>query len=280
MRASRHSKGQAARDKGQTISSCKPLLPTPDIHISGAEGICSESNIQQIIQEYVDRALTHPRGKPDKIVITLEQLMQPPKAIAALPLITVKCGSTARAETIIRRLLTESGISDKAITSALSILRNIEAMRGASLVLAASGRRVEPDMQRGVRASRLGIAKSAEKALSAKLNKLGLDTQTVREALILASKVTSCNDVVAELCISDNPGYTTGYVASAYMGYVRIPHIKKKQDPVGGRIFFLREGADLTAVIEYLEKTPVVIDRTAPCLEEISLEEILDSSHK
>ena len=44
-------------------------------------------------------------------------------------------------------------------------------MRGASLILAKSGRRVEPDMDRGVRVSRMGIEKSVEKNLSEKLSR-------------------------------------------------------------------------------------------------------------
>ncbi len=280
MRASK----QAAKSKEQRAKSCIPIPGhqplTPKVHISGAEGICSREKIQQMIQEYVDRAMTHPRGKPDSIVITIEELKKPLKSITALPLVTVKCASSSRAETIIGMLLRRSGVSMMAITSALLILQNRETMRGASLLLASSGRRVDPDVQRGVRASRFGIARPADKVLSAQLNKLDINTQTVKEALILASKVASCRDVVAEVCISDDPDYTTGYVASEYLGYVRIPHIKKKRDQRGGRIFFLREDADLRHVIEYLEKTPVIIKQIKPCSNEKAINEILDRSHK
>jgi 6-carboxyhexanoate--CoA ligase len=280
MRASK----QAAKSKEQRAKNCSPIPgpqpPTREIHISGAEGICFKREMQQIVQEYVNRAITHPRGKPDSIVITIEELKKPLRSITALPLVTAKCGSSSRAQTIIGKLLTESGVSMKAITSALSILQNRETMRGASLLLASSGRRVEPDMQRGVRASRFGIVSPAEKALSAELDKIGINTQTVREALILASKVASCKDVVAEVCISDDPDYTTGYVASEYLGYVRIPHIKKKRDRRGGRIFFLREDADLRRVILFLEKTPILIEDIKPCSGEKTLNEIIDRHHQ
>ena len=280
MRASK----QAAKSKEQRAKVSKPIPgsqpPTPEIHISGAEGICSKGELQKIVQEYIDRAITHPRGKPDSIVITIEELKKPLRFITSLPIMTVKCGASSRAQVIIGMLLRTSGVSMKAIASALSILQNKETMRGASLVLASSGRRVEPDMQRGVRASRLGIARPAEKALSAQLNKLGINTQTVREALVLASKVASCRDVVAEVCISDDPDYTTGYVASEYLGYVRIPHIKKKRDRRGGRIFFLKEDADIRDVIQYLEKTPAIIKNITPCSSEKTINEILDRHHQ
>ncbi|MBI5634616.1 MAG: 6-carboxyhexanoate--CoA ligase [Nitrospirae bacterium] len=275
MRASK----RAAKRRGQTIATLK-TKPIPDTHISGAEGICQRKEIQPIVQEYIDRAVAHPRGKPDSIVITIEELKKPLRSISALPVMTVKCGSSSRAEAITGILLRSSGVSMKAITSALSILQNRESMRGASLVLASSGQRVEPDMLRGVRASRFGIAGSAEKALTAELNMLGINTQTVREALVLASKVASCRDVMAEVCISDDPDYTTGYVASEGLGYIRIPHIKKKRDRRGGRIFFIREAADIPGVIAYLEKTPVIIQSIKPCPGEKNLDEIIDCHHQ
>lgn len=280
MRASKLPANSRAQGTGKRILSPIPQAPMPDIHISGAEGICSRGQIQQIIQKYVDRAITHPRGKPDRIVITIEELKKPLRCITALPVMTVKCGSFSRAKTIIAKLLTESGVSIKAITSALSILQNRETMRGASLVLASSGRRVEPDIQRGVRASRFGIARPAEKELSAQLNTLGINTQTVKEALLLASKVASCRDVVAEVCISDDPDYTTGYVASADLGYIRIPHIKKRRDRRGGRIFFLKEDADIRRAIQYLEKTPAIINNISPCFGEKTIDEIIDRHHQ
>jgi 6-carboxyhexanoate--CoA ligase len=85
---------------------------------------------------------------------------------------------------------------------------------------------------------------------------------------------------VAEVCISDDPDYTTGYVASEYLGYVRIPHIKKKRDRRGGRIFFLKENADILHVISYLEKTPILIEGIKPCSGEKTIEGILDRYHK
>lgn len=280
MRASK----QEAKSRTQRAVSNRPIpnprRQPPDIHISGAEGICSRAALQRIAREYVNRAITHPRGRPDSIVITIEELKKPLRSITALPLMTVKCGSSSRAESIIGKLLTESSVSTKAITSALSILQNKETMRGAALLLASSGRRVEPDMQRGVRASRFGIARPAEIRLLTELKKLGINTQPVREALILASKVASCRDIVAEVCISDDPDYTTGYVASEYLGYVRIPHIKKKRDRRGGRIFFLKENADILQVISYLEKTPILIEDIKPCSGEKTIEEILDRYHK
>ncbi|MDO9289556.1 MAG: 6-carboxyhexanoate--CoA ligase, partial [Thermodesulfovibrionales bacterium] len=46
------------------------------IHISGAEGIFKESDVQKVCGGYIKRAVNHPRGKPDEIVITIEKIKQ------------------------------------------------------------------------------------------------------------------------------------------------------------------------------------------------------------
>ena len=95
--------------------------------------------------------------------------------------------------------------------------------------------------------------------MSKKLKSLGLNNTTVKEALLLASKVASCRDILAEICVSDDPDYTTGYIASRKFGYLRILNIKKTGSMCGGRVFFVREGADPGKVISYLQNKPVVL---------------------
>jgi len=80
----------------------------------------------------------------------------------------------------------------------------------------------------------------------------------VREALVLASKVAAGSGIVAELCWSDDPEYTTGYVASGH-GYIRIPHCKPLGNTVGGRIFFVNPLADLSMLENYLQHQPVLV---------------------
>jgi 6-carboxyhexanoate--CoA ligase len=197
-----------------------------------------------------------------------------------LPVVTLKCISPKQAESYVRTLLTPEGISEKALRAAFSRIGNKTVMRGAALVYALSGRRVEPDKDRGIRASRLGITRGAEKALAARLREHGIDTVTVKEALILASKVAANPDIIAELCVSDDPDYTTGYVASNDLGYVRIPHIKKKKSATGGRVFFLRENSDIASVVRYLEKAPVIVASSPPCRGTYPIHEIADRHHQ
>jgi 6-carboxyhexanoate--CoA ligase len=250
MRASKTVSG-----KQSAVSSQKEK----EIHISGAEGIYEDSEIHKAVKEYTQRALTHPLGKPDKIVITVEEIKQKPKRVPFLSVATLRCNSPDDAINIITQKLSDIGISKKAIINAFNILTSKKTMRGASLICMKSGKRVEPDKERGVRVSRLGIEKSAKKRLSQRLSKIGINTATVKEALILASKVASCPDVVAEVCISDDPDYTTGYIATREFGYLRIPNIKKYKEKHGGRVFFVKKDADIDRLIGYLEKIPVIL---------------------
>ena len=82
----------------------------------------------------------------------------------------------------------------------------------------------------------------------------------MREALVLASKVQSGEGIVGELCWSDDPDYTVGYVACNGT-YHRIPNMKELGSAIGGRVFFVRSDIDRDSVIEYLEKTPVLVQR-------------------
>ncbi len=231
------------------------------IHISGAEGIYKEKDMLQICNEYLQRAVNHPRGKPDEIVITIEKIKQKTRTIPLLSVKTLKCKSSDEAKEIIIQKLASLGISKKAVNSGFKVLKAQKAMRGASLMLAESGTRVEPDKNRGVRVSKMGIGKTAGRMLAQKLSKMGINTATVKEALILASKVASCPDIIAEACVSDDPDYTTGYFASEKEGYLRLVNIKKPGEMHGGRVFFIKENADIAGVIQYLERIPVIIRR-------------------
>ena len=249
-----------------------------EVHISGAEGLYRSSEIQKTVKKYIERALKHPRGKADKIVITIEDIKQRPIEIPTLPLATIRCGTPSEGEKIAQEILKSIGISKRAIDIALRLIKK-GSMRGAALITAKNGNRLESDKKRGIRVSRLGINTAALRVLSQRLKKLKINTDTVKEALILASKVISSKHVIAELCISDDPNYTTGYVASKYYGYLRIPHIKPKGSRNGGRAFFVYD-TDVKKIIHCLERTPVLITKVSPCRGIISIDEILSYSHK
>jgi 6-carboxyhexanoate--CoA ligase len=231
------------------------------IHISGAENLCNEKDMGDIVTTYIQRALHHPRGGPDEVVITIERVSSAPRMIPLLPVSTLPSDSSQEARTVTVAILSHLGISQRATRRGIGVVTGKRTMRGAALILSESGARVEPDTRRGIRVSRLGISDETEKSLSRQLARSGINSIRVKEALIIASKVASCRGVIAELCVSDDPGYTTGYVASRQLGYVRIPCIKTERCMRGGRVFFIEEKADVKHIIEYLETMPVIIGR-------------------
>ncbi len=232
----------------------------PDIHISGAEGIYNEPEISRICSEFVARALSHSRGTPDKIILTIEKIKERPVKTALLTVRTLDSASPDQAWHLISGYIRKLGISARALDKALNLLKSENTMRGAALIAAKSGRRLEPDSARGVRVSRLGIDKTSGSRLSRRLSAMQINTPTVREALILASKVASCKDILAEICMSDDPDYTTGYVASRSFGYLRLPNIKYQGGMNGGRVFFIRDDADIEKIKTWLERKPVIVE--------------------
>lgn len=248
-----------------------------EIHISGAEGLYNKNQINIIVKNYIKRALSHSKGFPDKIIITIEKLNKKPIIIKSLPVITIISRNLIESKKIVKRILTSTGISEKSIKKGLEIVKKGN-MRGAAILTVTSGRRIEQDYKRGVRVSRLGISKESLKTLSKLLKKHDINTDTVREAIILASKVSSHKDVIAELCVSDDPDYTTGYIASKKFGYVRIPFIKRYKCSTGGRVFFVSENSDIKDISDYLEKTPVIIGNISKSIKRITFDELLSQS--
>ncbi|MCE5312263.1 MAG: 6-carboxyhexanoate--CoA ligase [Nitrospiraceae bacterium] len=229
------------------------------MHISGAETICTEQQLKQIAQQYIKRALSHSRGNPDEVVITVERITKKPLDIPLLNTRTAKCSSPDKARQLITEFLLGAGVSARAVNAGLKVLYSKKHMRGACIMLSVSGRRAEPDRMRGVRVSRFGMTDSAEKIMTAIPGIKKSNIRTVTEAITLASKTAHHADILAEVCISDDPDYTTGYAASKQSGYLRIPCIKQHGDMRGGRVIFVRQDADITAVVDYLEKRPVIV---------------------
>lgn len=234
------------------------------VHISGAEGLYdSLSSANRAVRQYTARAMNHPRGEPSKVMITVQRLKRRPRRANALAVSTIECTvlQEARAEATAR--LKQQGVTARAIASAMRIIDSSRPMRGAALVDAQSGKRMEPDRARGVRATLMGITSGALRSLRGKLARRGLNRPEVIEALTLATKVASTPGIMAELCASDDPDYTTGYVASSDMGYVRLTNIKPMGSMSGGRVFFIKPGAEVAKIVRELEQVPLLVERTS-----------------
>lgn len=234
-----------------------------EMHISGAERLVDENQIKTAAASMIERALSHERGKPDTINITVEDINIPFRELSALPVILCETNSVEDGKKAARKVLAHAGIPDCCIEKAFSLLENGPAdgdnMRGA-IVMDLKGERLEPDKKKGIRASRMDMTAGTSAELEEALCEKGIGQYFthVKEALVLATKVASIKGSVAELCWSDDPFYTAGYVASKKLGYVRIPHLKNEGDYRGGRVFFV-ENVNIIDYIQEIEKTPVMI---------------------
>ena len=220
-------------------------------HISGAERIVKLEEVGAIAQLLADRALHHSKGTADFINITIDLI--PPEKIRYIDCLKVeehKTSSISESHQLATELLQGPNISETAVLKAISLLKSLDkSMRGAMLVDTITGDRLDIG-DRGVRVSHMDSFDSES---------LG-ENEHMREALVLASKVQSAEGIVGELCWSDDPDYTVGYVACNGI-YHRIPKMKELGSHIGGRVFFVRSEIDRESVIEYLEKAPVLVQR-------------------
>lgn len=234
-------------------------------HISGAEQITEESAVSDTARSLIERAFSHEKGEPDFINISIEDIKTPIKNVTSLPLILTHIENAADGRALARRLLLALGIPLFCIYKAMDFLEKGaacgESMRGA-MIMNMRGERLEPDKCRGIRASRMDITEDASRELACTIGRAGLSPYFthISEALVLATKVASVEGTVAELCWSDDPSYTAGYVASKELGYVRIPHLKPEGDCNGGRVFFV-DKIDLDNYIHEMEKAPVLVNK-------------------
>lgn len=241
-------------------------------HISGAEKLATADRLEDLAAAMVKRALEHDKGTPDKIHLTVEKVSVSEIIRIALPDIrTVHVASVDGGRHAALAILAGAGVEPDVARSVMQTMASGaapggESMRGAMLVDAVTGRRLENDPSRGVRVSRMDLDDRAAADLRERLQQIGLDNAHVREALVLAAKVLHAPGIVAELCWSDDPGYTAGYVAAPRLGYVRFPMLKPLGEDRGGRAFFLAPGADVGELYRYLEKQVVLIDRVGRIL--------------
>jgi 6-carboxyhexanoate--CoA ligase len=236
-------------------------------HLTGAERIVPAAELETVCTELLRRALEHERGRADAIRLSVDEIDPASVRRGRLPDVhTVLAVDVREGRREARRFLGRAGVAPEAVDCAVTALSAGAApcggnMRGAMILDADSGRRLEPDPARGVRASRMDLTPAARRRLVQELARVGLDNTHVREALVLAAKVLSAPGIIAELCWSDDPSYTAGYVAAPELGYVRFPHLKSRGDERGGRAFFWRAGsAPLDATIVFLEEAVLLID--------------------
>lgn len=214
-------------------------------HISGAERIVTVAQLPATTQALTNRALSHPNGVPDFLNVSVTEIIGDIVQVPALEVVEVASQSVADTRTYLQRFFADHKLNPLA----LELLFSVTGLRGAMLIDARTGANLAPDPDRGGRVSAMDHADSA--AAESK--------QYFAEAMALAAKVASHPNILAELCISDDPAYTTGYLA--FEGtYYRLRNCKAPGEKLGTRVF-LYDGpaSEVAETIDYLENTPVLV---------------------
>lgn len=233
-----------------TMYSIKMRASKNNRHISGAEKIIPAADVAKAVNTLTDRALHHALGQADFVNLKIEavndgELLHLP----ALPVTASPAASVEESFSMMRQLLLQLKINEP--DTIIDMLRQARPMRGAVLYDVATRSRLELDQERGIRVTYMDAAQSC----------LDNSKNHFREALVLATKVANTPGMLAEICISDDPDYVTGYLASSRHGYIRLSPLKAAGDCHGGRIFiFDSSKADPQAAITFLEKQKVLVD--------------------
>ena len=225
-------------------------------HVSGAEKILPQQELPQQMEALLSRALHHAKGKADFINLKIEAISSESlKYIEALPVSTHEAATPAEGRQFMCQIMAELGLTPDKCQKILELFQATYGMRGAMLLDVDTLERLEPDQQRGIRATYMdSIAPKGEaKAICEGKNHF-------QEALVLASKVLSAPNIIGELCMSDDPDYITGYIATQDRGYIRITQLKEMGCPDGGRIFLYHgPKSQVEDCIQYLQEQRVLV---------------------
>lgn len=229
-------------------------------HVSGGERLVST---HEEMHRAVEELLRRPK-EYDRMVITVERLCQMERVRKALTIYSYDFEDVESAHSFAVERLKEEGVREEVARLALELLKrgpNPKGgnMRGAVLMDFQTGERLEPDRERGIRTVRMDW--KDRKLVKKLLRERGIKRQYLErllDALVLATKNLYCG-VLAELCWSDDPDYTTGYVAGRSLGYLRIKPMKELGVPLGGRVYFVKKES-LEELIECLEKKALLVE--------------------
>lgn len=228
-------------------------------HISGAERLVAADEISRTALDMVERAISHSRGQADFINIQIDLVeAEQIKRVPLLPIRTLAVDNYQQGRYAALGQLEAAGVSETAARKGMEQLLALDdSLRGAMLVCAETGRRMDDSGRRGIRVSRMDSSDTV--GYRQFLAEQGLGGAHAREAMLLAAKVISAPGVVAELCWSDDPDYTAGYVAFS-QGYTRVTHLKELGSPHGGRVFFIKPDTQLAQLEQYLQSQPVLVE--------------------
>ena len=227
-------------------------------HVSGAERIVLEEKIKQTLSDLYSRVASK---EYDDINIKIQSVRQEPIIVEkTLPIEELQFDNHIEANQKAIQLLGKiTGLPEDKLNQLIKSIHSGAApdgsnMRGA-MIVNLNGDRIEKDSFRGVRTTDVDFI-DREKAVKKLLQK-GY-TERTADALALTTKNMLHPDIVAEYCISDEPDYLTGYVATKEK-YYRFTPLKEKGNTKGGRIYFVKNQVDIDSLYKFLQETPVLI---------------------
>lgn len=228
-------------------------------HISGAEKIIKEEDIEKYALKLIKRAFNHSKGKADFINLKIEKINEEIIYISPLKIKSYTAENYLDGRNFAKEFLHKAKVSPIAIENAFRIMENMEKnIRGSILIHYLSGKRLDFDKDRGLRVSKMDYEDkdTTFKDFDEKLK----NNEHFIEALALASKVQSSKYVVAELCFSDDPHYIAGYVSGKGI-YHRISKMKQLNSTMGCRVFFINteDEEEIKELYDYLENQSVLI---------------------
>ena len=227
-------------------------------HLSGAERIVKESQIEEVLEELYKRVR---RKNPDSVSIKIEKIEEEPILVEkTLKIKNLSFSDYKEAnEKAVEILYLETGISKDKLWDLINQVHkgaspNGENMRGA-MIVNEKGERIELDSYRGIRTTTVDF--TDRKNVLRKLLEKGYTERTL-DALALTTKNLLYPDVIAEYCISDEPDYIVGYVSTKDF-YYRFSPLKAKGNSKGGRIYFVKNSVNIHKLYNFLQKKPVLI---------------------
>ncbi|MCI9426181.1 MAG: 8-amino-7-oxononanoate synthase [Eubacterium sp.] len=241
---------------GLSFYSVKMRASEQGKHISGAERLVLEREVDVCVEQMLGRGRNHSKGKADLLNIKMEKIEENEILyLDTLPVSTVEVKDFRDGLKEVRNCLLELGIVN--VEGILGRLPETYAMRGAMLLDVDTLKRLEPDRERGVRATYMDGVRTGEAVFTK-------GKHHFQEAVVLAAKVANAPNIIGEICISDDPDYVAGYVASKVFGYRRITKVKEAGSELGGRIFLYRgREEDVAETVGFLEHQAVLV-RNAP----------------
>jgi 6-carboxyhexanoate--CoA ligase len=238
-------------------------------HISGAEDLVASENFESTIVRLASRMLLYPNETPPlQQILTVDPI--PPSSIQQGDLLPIRAlessnlrESQESVRVILENLLTPSLASRVLMIFEEEILGRPP--RNGALLVNEQGLILNESATGGIRTTHFGCLPTLREALEeAAARSLVQPSYRFVDALILSSKVLMADQILLELCASDDPNYQTGYIASRTTGYIRIPFIKPAGLPTGGRLYLLRNENVLNNLLTFLRETPVLFSGQRP----------------